>query len=107
MPGSNLFTANPQATVSITCAVTTANVNMNPLSAKAVRVKNSDTTNIAYVNFGGSTVTATVPSGATGGSVPIGPGETAGFSLGAGQTYAAAICVAGTPILYFTPGDGL
>ena len=73
----------------------------------AVRVKNVDATNIAYVEFGNSAVTASVPSGSTGGSVPIGAGETAGFSLGAGQNNAAAICTAGTPLVFFTPGDGL
>ena len=107
MPGDNLFTPEVQATVSITCAVTTANVSLGAKPSRAVRVKNVDATNIAYVNFGSSSVTATVPSGSTGGSVPIGAGETAGFSLGPGQTYAAAICTAGTPLVFFTPGDGL
>ena len=107
MPGDNLFSPNLQATVSITCSGSTANVALTPLSAKAVRVKNIDTTNVAFVNFGNSTVVATVPNGATPGSVPIGPGETAGFSLGAGQTFAAAISSAGTPIVCFTPGIGI
>ena len=102
MPGDNLFTPNTEATVSITCGVSTASVALNPKGAKAVRVKNIDATNIAYVNFGDSTVVATTTH-----SVPIGAGETAGFSLGSAQTYAAAICTAGTPIVFFTPGNGV
>ena len=110
MPGDNLFTPNTQATVSITCSNTTGNVALGSTlgGAKAIRVKNIDTTYVAYINFGNSSsVTATVPSGATPGSIPIGPGEVAGFSLGTATTYVAAICTAGTPILYFTPGNGI
>jgi hypothetical protein len=107
MPGDNLFTPNTTGTVSITSAVTTANVALVPKGAKAVRIKNIDATNIAYVEFGTSSVAATVPSGATPGSMPIGAGETVGLSLGSGITHAAAICTAGTPIVFFTPGNGL
>ena len=108
MSGINLFTAKAQGTVSITSAVTTARVLLaKPASATAIRVKNIDATNIAYVNFGDVTVVATVPAGATGGSIPIGAGETAGFSVPEGTTHAAAICSAGTPIVFFTPGNGV
>jgi hypothetical protein len=107
MSGINLFTPKTVGTVAITCAVTTARVALVPLGANAVRVKNVDATNIAFIAFGDVTVVATVPNGATPGSVPIGAGETAGFSIPTGTTHVAAICGAGTPLVYFTPGQGV
>lgn len=107
MSGDNLFTPRTQGTVTITTATSTANVALTMGGGNQVRVKNIDATNIAYVNFGISTVVATLPSGATGGSIPIGAGETAGFTVPNGTTHAASICSAGTPVVYFTPGQGL
>lgn len=108
MSGINLFTPETQATVTITSATSTARVALTiKANATTVRVKNIDTTNVAFINFGDVTVTATLPSGATGGSIPIGPGETAGFSVPPGTTHMAAICSAGTPIVYVTPGNGV
>lgn len=104
---STLFTPKTQGTVSITCSTSTANVALVPLGGNQVRIKNIDATNIAYVNFGISTVTASLPNGATPGSMPIGAGETAGVSIPIGTTHAAAISSAGTPVVYFTPGNGL
>ncbi len=108
MSGINLFAPKANGTVSITSAVTTANVLLSkPVSAMQVRVKNIDGTNIAYINFGTSSVTASLPSGATPGSIPIGPGETAGFTVPEGTTHAASICSAGTPVVFFSPGNGM
>lgn len=108
MSGINLFTADTQSTVSITTATSTARV---ALTVKAndttLRVYNSDTSNVSFINVGDSTVTATLPSGATPGSIPIGPGQTCGFSLPLGSTHVAAICSAGTPVVYLTPGNGV
>lgn len=107
MPDVNLFSPKTAGTVSITCAVTTAAVALVPKGAQQLAVTNSDTSNIAYVEVGTSTVTATVPSGATPGSMPILPGQTRGISIaGATVTHAAAICSAGTPLVFFTPGNG-
>lgn len=106
MATTNLFAPNTQGTVSISSAVTTARVALAPKGATQLRVKNIDATNIAYINWGDSTVTATVPSGGTGGSVPIGAGETAGFTIPIGTTHVASICSAGTPVVFFTPGAG-
>lgn len=108
MSDVNLFTPATQATVSITSATSTANVALGSTKGafNVVRIVNVDTANIAFVNFGISTVTATLPSGATAGSIPIGPGETAGFSISPTVTHVAAICSAGTPIVYITPGNG-
>ena len=110
MPGFNLFSPKTQGTVTITSAVTTANVALGIAAIgpqTIVRVKNIDATNATFINFGTSSVTATLPSGGTGGSMPIGPGETAGFTIGPTVTHVAAICAAGTPIVYFTPGEGI
>jgi hypothetical protein len=108
MSGINLFAPKAQGTTSITSGVVSARVALTkPAAAMVIRVKNIDTTDIAYINFGDSTVVATVPAGATPGSMPIGPGETGGFSVPEGTTHVAAICTAGTPIVYFTPGNGV
>jgi hypothetical protein len=108
MASSNLFTPATQATVSITSANTTANVALGATKGtfNQVRIKNIDATNIAYINFGNSSVAATLPSGATAGSIPIGAGETAGFTVPSSTTHVAVICSAGTPIVYITPGNG-
>ncbi len=72
---------------------------------------------IAYVAFGDSTVTATVPTAGTGtggtaGSFPCGSGITevqAAASSDAGSTalYIAAITSSSTADLYATPGNGI
>lgn len=103
----NLFTPKTVGTVSITSGVASARVALVPSGAFQVRVKNIDTANVAFIAFGDSTVTAVVPAGAVPGGVPIGPGETAGFSISPTTTHVAAICTAGTPIVYFTPGNGV
>ena len=103
----NLFTPKTVGTVSITSAVASARVALDPDGAFQVRVKNIDTANVAFVAFGDVTVVAVVPNGAVPGSVPIGPGETCGFSISPATTHVASICTAGTPIVYFTPGNGL
>lgn len=73
-----------------------------------VRVKNIDTTNVAYVAFGDSSVTAAVPAAGTpAAGIPIGPGETAGFTLGAQITHFAGITSTSTATLLVTCGMGL
>jgi hypothetical protein len=106
MANVNLFTPKSTGTTSITSAVTSARVALVPSNSRQLAVSNSDTSNIAYVEFGDSTVAATVPSGATPGSMPILPGQTRGITIGANVTHAASICSAGTPIVFFTPGNG-
>ena len=104
MPGINLFSPKQAGTVSITCAVTTANVSLGLTGdgSRQIRVKNIDGTNLAYINFGNSAVTASLST-----AIPIGAGETAGFTVGGDVTHVAAICSAGTPVVYFTPGYGV
>jgi len=104
MPGINLFTPKAAGTVSITSAVGTQNVDLGVAGggSRQIRVKNIDATNLVYINFGNSTVTASLATG-----IPIGAGETAGFTIGDDVTHVAAICSAGTPVIYFTPGYGV
>ena len=110
MAANTLFSPNPQQTVSITCSTVSQRVALVATgvgTATSLRIKNVDASNVAYVNIGDSTVTATVPNGGTGGSMPIGAGETVGISLNKLVTNVAAICTSGTPLLFFTPGEGL
>ncbi len=73
-----------------------------------MRVYNSDTTNVGYVEFGtASTVTAVLPVTTTLGAMPIPPGQVVGIGIPLGTTHVATICAAGTPILYLTPGNGV
>lgn len=105
MASNTLFTPNPNGTVSITTSGANQRVSLGipttNLLPFQVRIKNVDSTNVAFVEFGTSTVVASTST-----SMPVGPGETVGITLGPTQTFAAAIGGAGTPIVYFTPGQG-
>lgn len=101
---NNLFTPKSAGTVSISATTSSGSspVALARTGSNQVRVKNIDTTNVAFVNFGISTVTAATTTG-----IPVGPGETCGFTLPAEATHAAAITAASTATVYFTPGNGL
>jgi hypothetical protein len=99
---NNLFTPKAAGTVNIAATTSSAAVALVRTGSSQVRVKNIDTTNVAFINFGASTVTAVATTG-----IPIGPGETCGFTLPAEFTHAAAITAASTATVYFTPGNGL
>jgi hypothetical protein len=110
MTVATVFTPTIKGTVNITSAVTSANVALsNKLSSKMCRATNIDATNWAYIEIGTvSTVTASIPSGATGGSFPLGPGQTADLGIPSETpVWIASICSAGTPIVCFTPGNVL
>jgi hypothetical protein len=62
---------------------------------------------LCFVEFGGSGVTAVVPSGATLGGTPINGGDAQLFSVPINATYIAAITSSGTATLYITPAEGL
>lgn len=62
---------------------------------------------IIFVEFGGSSVTAVVPSGGTLGGTPVNGGDAQMFSVPPNATYVAAITSSGTATLYITPGEGL
>jgi hypothetical protein len=63
--GNESFYSPATGTVSITSAVTTANVALGPGTFDQLRVYNADAANISFVNWGNSTVTASLPSGST------------------------------------------
>ena len=100
MSGDNLFTPKPAGTVFITSAGTSVSASLNRLGCRQVRIKNLDDTDLAYVNFGDSTVAASAAS-----SMPIGVGETVGITLAEAWTHAAVISTGA--IVAFTPGNGL
>jgi len=104
MPGINLFTPKAAGTVSITTSGASQSVALGVVGggSRQIRVKNIDTTNLVFINFGTSVVTASLATG-----VPIGPGETAGFTIADDTTHVAAIAGGGTPVIYFTPGYGV
>jgi len=108
MANVNLFTPRSTGTTSITCSsAASSRVAMGLATTQhQVAIYNSDSSNFAFVEFGDSTVVAVVPSGATPGSMPVGPGQTRGVTIPILVTHAAAICTTGTPVIYFTPGDG-
>ncbi len=106
MPNNNLFAPNPTGTVGITTSAASQRVALQKGQAQQVRIKNIDATNMVYVEFGDASVVAVIPNGSTKGSLPIGPGETVGITIGVNVTHAAAIAGGGTPIVYFSPGYG-
>lgn len=61
-----------------------------------------------FVRWGTSAVSAaTVPSGATGGSYPVGPGAKVVVTIDPGTvTHACAITATSTATVYLTPGRG-
>lgn len=74
------------------------------IGARQVRIHNAGNVT-AFVAFGGSGITATVPAGDKDGNafpIPAGAVEV----LVCGQSYAAAITASGTAALYLTPGEG-
>lgn len=98
------------ATKRITAATGTANISIGLVAPNdVVRIYNAGSA-IAYVAFGDSTVTATVPTaGSTAGSMPCGSGitEVQGIGLSGATIYGAAITASSTADLYFTLGDGI
>lgn len=98
------FAPMKAATVSIAVAAATGNVQVLPTGTSGtytVRVMNSGSAT-AWVAFGDNTVAATIPSGSTAGSLPIGPGLS--LELIVTGNYAAAIAAGATGSIYFTPG---
>ena len=99
------FMGNTSSTVSISVSSSSGRVQIQTqLSNAAVRVMNNGTAT-AWITFGGDSVTATIPSGSTGGGIPIGPGVTEVLRLP--STHVAAIAAGSTGSIYFTPGEGI
>jgi hypothetical protein len=111
MAANTLFQPNDQSTVSISTTTVSQTValvvNTGSRTSFSLRIKNIDASNVAYVRFGAASIAATVPSGGTGGSMPIGAGETVGITIPGNTTNVAAVTSTGTATVYFTPGEGL
>jgi len=93
------------ATANIDVSSSSQAVSLAVTGKQQVRVMNNGTAT-AWVNFGPSTVTASLTTG-----FPVGPGVTEVLSiedLGTSVTqYAAAIAAGSTGKIYFTPGQGV
>jgi len=98
------FQPDAKATVQATAAVSSARVALGGTGPQ-VRVNNTGTVD-AFVEFGDSTVAATVPSGATAGSLRVAAGTVEIFTLSQSFTNAAAITSASTSVVEFTRGEG-
>lgn len=103
-----LFTPATTKTLAYASTTSTSTAALPTVQTNAsLRLKNTDGTNIAFINFGDASVTAVIPTGTTPGAFPIGPGETIGVTRSAAWTHMAIIAAAGTPTVYVTPGDGV
>lgn len=100
---ANAFNPAENRTVNIDVSASSQSVSLKS-AADAVRVMNNGTAT-AWVEFGPSTVTATLAN-----SIPVGPGvtEVLGASNAAnGELWAAVIAAGATGKIYFTPGNGI
>lgn len=92
------FTPNPASTVNIDVGAASASVSLGITQRASVQVTN-DGTATAWINFGGSGVTAALATG-----IPVRSGATLVFATN--QPYVAAIAAGATGKIYFTPGSG-
>jgi hypothetical protein len=100
------FKPYPAATHPLAVTTATANVAL-PANTAQVMLSTKSADSLCFFEFGGSSVTAIVPSGATLGGTPLNGGTTQLFSVPIGATYIAAITASGTATLYITPAEGL
>lgn len=97
----DIFTPGPAATKTLSANTTSSRVALHGVGNGAtVRVTNNGG-DVAFIEFGDSTVAATVAA-----SMPILPGSAEMFSVPGAFTHVAAITAAGTAPLYFTTGQG-
>lgn len=111
MPDS--FHPNGAATVSISATTASASVALVSVPDNGpfqVRIFNAGASTV-FVSRGGSSAAATVPSGATAGSLPLPSGAvevlTFDNTTAHPATYVAAITASGTATVYFTTGRGI
>lgn len=106
MPGNNAFA--PGGTKALAATGNTSVRIALPVAAEQQILVTlpAAASEVAFIAFGDSTVTATVPS-STAGSLPILPGSAQLFSVGAAATHFAQIVAgAGTSTIYITCGHG-
>lgn len=104
---SRSFTPLDDGTVRLAATSTNQRIAMAKSAEREIEITN-DGPDPVYVRFGGSTVTAVVPTAAgTAGDYPILAGQSKIIRNLRGMTYAAAICASGkTADVYFSSGDG-
>lgn len=100
MANTNVFAPNPQGTVSRTVSSSSASVQLNGVGDGATILVTNIGSEIAYIEFGNSTITATAATG-----VPILAGSQIPLNVGQ-PTHVAAITASGTTTLKFTTGHG-
>lgn len=94
-------------TVNIAATGSTGNVALGipaasmPQPEIQCEIYNADDTDVVFVQFGGSGVTASATA-----SRPIPPGQWVVADVPAGATHVAAITSGGNATAYFTPGTG-
>lgn len=97
----NLFTPFKAGTIPVTTSTSSLATSLGAKVPNQVRIKNNDTINTVFIDFGVSTDTVTTSNG-----IPIGPGDVAGFTIPGTTTHILTIASAATPLLYVTPGWG-
>jgi hypothetical protein len=100
------FTPYAAATKALSVSNSTANVQL-PSSTRQVMLTTNSTDALCFIEFGGSSVTAVVPSGGTLGGTPLNGGDAQMFTVPINATYVAAITSSGTATLYITPAEGI
>lgn len=100
------FTPHSAATNSISATAGSARVLLSEASSDQLELTN-DGPNTVYLEFGGSSVAATVPNGGTGGGYPVLAGQSKVIQRSGTWTYAAAICATSqTALVLITAGKG-
>lgn len=95
-----------QATVSISVTSLSARVALAATTTEYLLCNLG--TDTVFVRFGDSAITATVPSGATGGSLPVAAGTVMIVQAPiTAPTHVAAIAASTTATLYITAGEGI
>lgn len=97
-----------EATVSIAPTAVSSRVALSGAASTEYLLTNTSSVAV-FFSFGDSTIAATVPNGATGGSTPLAAGSVQVFRtrLGTAPTNFAAITASGTAsTIYITPGEG-
>lgn len=97
------FAPNSQATKVLSVSTTSSSVEIS--GSRDVVIYNAGSTDVFWAS-GPSGVTATIPSGATAGSMPIPAGAQVAHRISGGG-YIAAIVSSGSSTLYITPGSGM
>jgi hypothetical protein len=100
------FTPQWADTVSLSATAVSGRVALSGEQIDQVEISN-DGPDAVFVTFGNSSIDATVPNGATGGSYPVLAGQSKMVSPAANSTHAAAICASGkTATVWLSPGRG-